>query len=212
MAAKRTRPQVKARALHARQRAVLEKRRRARAQRLKAVAAVVAVIAAIGLVAFIVVGTGDDEGTDVAASSTTTAPGGSAAGKPCVAAEPGPAGAPAVPVKVGPPPAALVAEDLKPGSGAVVAAGQALVVNYIGVACSTGKVFDSSYERNQPASFSLSGVIEGWQQGIPGMMVGGQRLLGIPPALGYKDRGSGTDIGPGETLWFIVEVLEAKAA
>lgn len=134
-------------------------------------------------------------------------------GKSCVpVADALPEGAPKVPVKVGPAPTKLVTEDLKEGNGAVVAAGQTLSVNYIGVSCSTGKIFDSSYSRKQPASFSLDGVIPGWQQGIPGMKVGGQRLLGIPPELGYADRGSGKDIGPGESLWFVVEVLEAKAA
>ncbi len=136
----------------------------------------------------------------------------SAAGKPCVpVADALPPGAPSVPVRVGPPPTALVTQDLKEGTGAVVTADQTLSVNYIGVSCSTGKVFDSSYSRNQPATFPLSGVIPGWQQGIPGMKVGGQRLLGIPAALGYGDQGGGSDIAPGETLWFVVEVLDAKA-
>ena len=117
-----------------------------------------------------------------------------------------------VPVKVGPAPTTLVTEDLKPGAGPVVAAGQTLTVNYIGVSCSTGKVFDSSYGRGQPATFPLGQVIPGWQQGIPGMKVGGQRLLGIPSELGYGSRGSGSNIAPGEALWFVVEVLDAKAA
>ena len=95
------------------------------------------------------------------------------------------AGAPDVPVKVGPPPTALVSEDLKVGDGAAVTAANTLSVNYIGVSCSTGKIFDSSYSRGQPASFPLSNVIQGWQQGLPGMKVGGQRLLGIPPAMAY---------------------------
>ncbi len=123
-------------------------------------------------------------------------------------ASPEPSGADGPP----PPPATLVTEDLKPGTGAVVAAGAKLTVNYVGVACSTGKVFDSSYKRGKPAELPLSNVIPGWQQGIPGMKVGGQRLLGIPPAQGYGERGSGSGIGPQETLWFVVEVLDAKPA
>ncbi len=184
-------------------------------------------IAAVGVIAvFLVKGNGS---TDLATRPSTTVPATesttagstpssevrpeSAAGKPCLAvADPLPPGAPAVPVKVGPPPTQLVAEDLKAGTGAVVTADQSLKVNYIGVSCSTGKIFDSSYSRNQPAEFPLNGVIEGWQKGIPGMKVGGQRLLGIPPELGYGDAGSPPDIAPGETLWFVVEVLEAKAA
>ncbi len=145
---------------------------------------------------------------------TTTAPtAASAAGKPCVAALEGlPAGAPAVPVKEGPPPAELVKEDLKPGTGTVVAPGSTVTVNYVGVACSTGKVFDSSYSRNAPATFGLDQVIKGWQDGIPGMAVGGQRLLGIPPALAYGAQGSPPTIAGDETLWFVVEVLDAKPA
>jgi peptidylprolyl isomerase len=85
-------------------------------------------------------------------------------------------------------------------------------VHYIGVSCSTGKIFDSSYERNQPATFSLTGVIKGWTDGIPGMQVGGQRLLVIPPDQGYGERGSPPDILPGETLSFVVEVVDTKPA
>lgn len=150
--------------------------------------------------------------TGSSTTATSAAPAaGSAAGKPCVAlADPLPAGAPDVPVKVGAPPAALVKEDLKPGTGAEVKAGQTLTVNYIGVACSTGKIFDSSYSRGQPATFPLTGVIKGWQDGIPGMKVGGQRLLGIPAAQAYGPAGSPPLIAPDEPLWFVVEVLDAK--
>ena len=58
--------------------------------------------------------------------------------------------------------------------------------------------------------FSLSGVIPGWTNGIPGMQVGGQRLLGIPPDQGYGAQGSPPDIAPGETLWFVVEIVDTK--
>ena len=174
-------------------------------------------IAGVALLAFLISMTGDDEGTDVASQNTTssidlTDPQ-SAAGKPCVpVADPLPSGAPAVPVKVGPPPTELIKEDLKPGTGATVTPGATVTVNYIGVACSTGKIFDSSYSRGQPATFSLSGVIKGWTDGIPGMQVGGQRLLGIPPEQAYGASGSGVNIGPNEPLWFVVEVLDSRAA
>ena len=135
----------------------------------------------------------------------------SALGKPCVATTGAlPAGAPAVPVQTGPPPTKLVIKDLKVGSGAAVTASQTLTVDYIGVSCSTGKIFDSSYSRNQPATFALSAVIPGWQQGIPGMKVGGERLLGIPPALAYGTAGRPPTIAPDETLWFVVHVRSAK--
>jgi len=126
-------------------------------------------------------------------------------------ADPLPAGAPEVPVKVGPPPTQLVKEDLKPGTGATVGANDTVTVNYIGVSCSTGTIFDSSYSRGQPATFPLTGVIKGWTDGIPGMAVGGQRLLGIPPDQGYGPQGSPPDIAPGETLWFVVEIVDTTA-
>ena len=179
-------------------------------------AAVLAVIAAVGILGAFVFA-GGDETTDVATTPSSTSPEtepeiASAAGKPCVAmADAPPPGAPAVPVKVGPPPSTLVTEDLKPGTGATVTPGVNITVNYIGVSCSTGKIFDSSYGTGEPLTSPLSGLIPGWQQGIPGMKVGGQRLLGIPPAQGYGEDGSG-DIAPGETLWFVVEVLDAKPA
>lgn len=221
MAAKKgNRQQVRARQVaHARRAAEQARQRQVRRRRLSIGGAVV-VIAAVGVLAVLLVG-GGGGGTDLATSTSSTSTSfdttpsslepASAAGKPCVpVADALPQGAPAVPVKVGPPPTALVKDDLKPGTGAVVAAGQTLTVNYIGVSCSTGKIFDSSYSTNKPATFPLSGVIPGWQEGIPGMKVGGQRLLGIPPEQGYGADGQG-DIAPGETLWFVVEVLEAKA-
>lgn len=173
---------------------------------------------------FSAVGGGGKKNQTVTAGSSTTVAGstastagapaatGSAAGKPCVAlADPLPAGAPAVPVEVGPPPTQLITKDLKPGTGADVAKGATVTVNYIGVACSTGKIFDSSYSRNQPATFPLTGVIKGWTDGIPGMKVGGQRLLGIPAAQAYGTQGSPPNIAPDEALWFVVEVLDTKA-
>ncbi|MFP5318768.1 MAG: FKBP-type peptidyl-prolyl cis-trans isomerase [Acidimicrobiia bacterium] len=175
-------------------------------------------VAGVALLAFLISLTGDDDdGTDVASQNTTTSIDAtgteSAAGKPCVpVADPLPSGAPAVPVKVGPPPTELVKEDLKPGTGATVTPGAAVTVNYIGVACSTGKIFDSSYSRGQPATFSLTGVIKGWTDGIPGMQVGGQRLLGIPADQAYGATGSGANIGPNEPLWFVVEVLDSRPA
>jgi len=97
------------------------------------------------------------------------------------------------------------------GTGAVVGDGDTPTINYIGVACSTGKIFDSSYATGKPLSYPLSQLIPGWQQGIPGMKVGGQRLLGIPPDLAYGAAGQGASIGPNETLWFVVDVLNTSA-
>jgi FKBP-type peptidyl-prolyl cis-trans isomerase len=148
--------------------------------------------------------------TSSTSGASTTIAANSVKGKPCVAvADPLPKGAPEVPVQTGPPPTALVKKDLKVGDGALVAGDAQLTVDYIGVACSTGKIFDSSYSTGKPASFALTGVIAGWQQGIPGMHVGGTRLLGIPSELAYKSAGYPPDIAPDEALWFVVHVVKA---
>ena len=159
----------------------------------------------------------DTTGTtiDAASPTPTVAPSGagSVAGKPCVAvADPLPTGSPPVPVHVGAPPTALITEDIKPGTGAVVAATDSLSVNYIGVSCSTGKIFDSSYSRGKPFPLKLDSVIKGWQEGIPGMKVGGQRLLGIPGDLAYGAQGRPPTIAPDETLWFVIEMVSATPA
>jgi peptidylprolyl isomerase len=175
------------------------------------------VVAAVGL---LVVLSRSGDSTSTAATttstttSTTTAPLESALGKPCVAFDDTlPAGAPEVPIPVGAPPAELTTEDLVVGSGTPVALGDSITVNYIGVSCSTGKIFDSSYSRGTPATFPLEegGLIEGWTQGIPGMLPGGSRVLVIPPALGYGSTGN-SRIAPDETLVFVVDVVSAGPA
>ena len=213
MSTKRKHPQQRRQA-NIRAEAARARQQQWRRRRLIAAAAAVAVI--LALLGALVLFVGDDDGeTDLASDTTTTTAAGaeSVAGKPCVpVADTPPPGAPSVPVKEGPPPTELVTEDLKPGTGAEVKPDDTLTVNYIGVSCSTGKIFDSSYQRNQPATFPLAQVIAGWQKGIPGMKVGGQRLLGIPPDQAYGSAGQPPTIAPDETLWFVVEVLEAKAA
>jgi peptidylprolyl isomerase len=147
--------------------------------------------------------------TTTSAATPTTAALASAKGKDCVAMKgTPPSGAPSVPVPVGAPPTSLVVKDLKEGTGATVAAANTTTINYIGVSCSTGEIFDSSWKDGAPITTTLdasASLIDGWKQGIPGMKVGGQRLLGIPPSLGYGSQQSGT-IAPDETLWFVVEV------
>ncbi|MEO7262679.1 MAG: FKBP-type peptidyl-prolyl cis-trans isomerase [Jatrophihabitantaceae bacterium] len=102
--------------------------------------------------------------------------------------------------------------DLIEGDGPVAQPGQLAVVHYVGVAHSTGQEFDASYNRNSPFSFGLGEgmVIPGWDQGVQGMKVGGRRELIIPPELGYGDRGAGGAIKPGETLIFVVDLLELR--
>ncbi len=206
--------------------AAAEAARRKAARRRLLLIAVPAVVVVAAVVVILLVSRDGSKKTKVSTSTSTSttspgptsstsvaAPAGSAAGKACVAmSDPAPNGAPTVPVKVGPPPTDLVKEDLKVGDGATVAKDNTVTVNYIGVSCSTGKVFDSSYSRNQPATFPLNQVIKGWTDGIPDMKVGGQRLLGIPAAQAYGSKGHPPAIAPDETLWFVVEVVDAKAA
>ncbi len=113
---------------------------------------------------------------------------------------------PTIGAPTGAPPTALLTTDIIIGTGAEAIATSTLTVQYTLMAWSTGKVVESSWSGGQPATFPLSGVIQGWQQGIPGMKVGGRRLLVIPPDLGYGAAGGGP-IGPNETLIFVVDVV-----
>ena len=85
-------------------------------------------------------------------------------------------------------------------------------VHYVGVAHSSGEVFDASYIGGTPLQFRLGigQVIQGWDEGVQGMKVGGRRRIVIPPHLGYGDRGAGGVIKPGETLIFVVDLLEVR--
>ncbi len=107
---------------------------------------------------------------------------------------------------------ALQIRDLVEGHGAVATAGQQVVVHYVGVAHSSGVEFDASYNRGAPFTFALGEgrVIAGWDQGVQGMKIGGRRELVIPPHLGYGDRGAGGAIKGGETLIFVVDLLELR--
>jgi len=109
-------------------------------------------------------------------------------------------------------PADLEIEDLIVGDGAEVTQGNQAVVHYVGVALSNGQEFDASWNRNDPFAFRVGGgqVIAGWDRGVAGMRVGGRRKLVIPPHLGYGERGAGGVIKPGETLVFVVDLLDVK--
>ncbi len=196
------------------------RRREKRKQRQRIVVAAGALLIVIALVLALVAGamSGNDKPkvtiapTTVAATTvaTTTPPTTVAAVKHCVGFKDTlPAGAPAVPITAGPPPTKLVTKDLKVGTGPEVKAGAKVQMNYIGVACSTGKIFDSTYGK-QPFDADLSGgLIQGWLQGIPGMRVGGRRLLEIPADLAYGATGQGP-IGPNEPLFFVVDALKLE--
>jgi peptidylprolyl isomerase len=106
-----------------------------------------------------------------------------------------------------PPPTTLIVKDLVVGTGQQAAAGQTVQVQYVGANYADGKAFDSSWQRGQPATFSLSGVVPGFAQGIVGMKIGGRRELVLPPDLGYGASGSPPAVGPNETLIFVVDLL-----
>jgi peptidylprolyl isomerase len=111
-----------------------------------------------------------------------------------------------------PAPTELQITDVTEGDGAEATAGSLVSVHYVGVAHSTGEEFDSSWNRGEPLDFPLGAgrVIQGWDSGVAGMKVGGRRQLVIPPHLGYGDRGAGGVIKPGETLIFVVDLLDVK--
>jgi peptidylprolyl isomerase len=103
----------------------------------------------------------------------------------------------------------LSTKDVKVGEGTGAAtAGSTVTANYVGMGATTGKVFDSSYSHGGPISFPLSRVIPGWTEGIPGMKVGGERVLVIPGAKAYGPDGQGSDILPNETLVFYVQLTK----
>jgi len=107
------------------------------------------------------------------------------------------------------PPADLVVDDLVVGAGDEATAGTDVEVHYVGVAWSNGEQFDASWDRGDTFSFRLGAgqVIQGWDTGVRGMRVGGQRRLTLPPHLAYGPRGAGGVIAPDETLVFVVDLV-----
>ena len=111
--------------------------------------------------------------------------------------------------------AELIKTDIKLGEGAEAVAGRSVSVHYTGwlydetVPEHKGQKFDSSRDRGQPFEFALGAgqVIKGWDVGVAGMKVGGQRTLIIPSDMGYGERGAGGVIPPNATLVFDVELL-----
>jgi peptidylprolyl isomerase len=170
------------------------------ARRRRIIIAVVVTALVIGLAGLAsVFGGDDDEGNDEAATTTTTgaSPSTTAPEKPDVT------------VPDTPPPATLQSTDLVVGDGAEARAGSEVQVHYVGKAYSTKQEFDASYGNGEAFSFTLGqgGVIPGWDQGVAGMRVGGRRQLVIPPDLAYGEQGQPPDIGPNETLVFVIDLL-----
>lgn len=102
-------------------------------------------------------------------------------------------------------PTTLISRDVIVGTGETALVSSTLTAHYQLISWASGEVLQSSWT-SQPFDFTLGGVIAGWQQGIPGMKVGGRRLLVIPPDLAYGASGSGP-IGPNETLAFVVDLI-----
>ncbi|WBU38642.1 FKBP-type peptidyl-prolyl cis-trans isomerase [Homoserinibacter sp. YIM 151385] len=106
----------------------------------------------------------------------------------------------------GPAPEELVITDLEIGDGPEAAPGATVDVHYLGVDFESGEEFDSSWSRGQSIQFPLRGLIKGWQDGIPGMKVGGRRQLVCPPHLAYGPAGGGHRLS-GRTLVFVIDLL-----
>ena len=119
---------------------------------------------------------------------------------------------PTITIPEGDPPTALQIEDETVGEGAEATKGCKVVVHYAGVAWSSGKEFDASWNRGDTFDFRLGGgeVIQGWDEGVAGMRVGGRRRLTIPPEMGYGSRGAGGVIKGGETLVFVVDLVDVR--
>ena len=108
--------------------------------------------------------------------------------------------------KSGPAPTELVINDITVGDGAEATPGAKVEVHYVGVEYETGDEFDSSWNRGQSIEFPLNGLIAGWQEGIPGMKVGGRRQLTIPPEKAYGPAGGGHPLS-GRTLVFVIDLI-----
>jgi peptidylprolyl isomerase len=97
--------------------------------------------------------------------------------------------------------------DTVEGSGEVVPEGATITAHYTGALCADGTIFQSSHDMGQPISFPLSGVIQGWTRGVPGMKVGGTRRLVIPAAMAYGSQSPSPNIPPNSDLVFDIELV-----
>ena len=176
-------------------------------------------ILSVASAGILLLGCGNDGGESAASDSSTEVP-----TSIQIVPTPTPAGdvdnadlsvKPLVTIPPSSPPTELLIEDLVVGSGSPVGVGDFLIMDYVGVSYSTGLQFDASWDRGSPFPFELGAgrVIQGWDQGIVGMSVGGRRSLTIPPELAYGENGSGSgSIGPNETLVFVVDLIASVPA
>ncbi|QCR20308.1 FKBP-type peptidyl-prolyl cis-trans isomerase [Agrococcus sp. SGAir0287] len=116
---------------------------------------------------------------------------------------------PEIDAPTGPAPSELVIRDIVVGDGAEATPGATVEVHYLGVEHDSGEEFDASWNRGQSIEFPLRGLIAGWQEGIPGMKVGGRRELTIPPHLAYGPAGGGHRLS-GKTLIFVIDLLGVR--
>ena len=118
---------------------------------------------------------------------------------------------PVITLPGGEPPTELEITDLIEGDGAEVPAQATVTVHYVGVSWKNdGKQFDASWDRGDTISFGLNQVIAGWTQGIPGMKVGGRRMLVIPPDMGYGAQSPTPAIAPNDTLVFVIDLVDVR--
>ena len=101
----------------------------------------------------------------------------------------------------------LLQKDLVVGTGPAVTAASTVTAHYVGYGATTGTKFDGSWDSGSPATFPLTGVIVGWQEGLLGMQAGGRRLLVIPGAMAYGSSPPSSVILPNETLIFVVDLV-----
>jgi peptidylprolyl isomerase len=153
---------------------------------------------------------GATSATSTAASSSASTSASASATSTTTSSTPLPAALktkPKVSIPSGPPPSKLVVKDLIKGTGPAATASSTVNVQYVGELYKGGKQFDASWNdgSGQPVSLPLSGVIKGWQQGIPGMKIGGRRELIIPPGLGYGATAQ-SKIPGNSTLVFVIDL------
>ena len=106
-------------------------------------------------------------------------------------------------------PTELQINEVVVGEGKEAKPGDTVDVHYVGVEFETGEEFDASWNRGESIQFPLRGLIKGWQEGIPGMKVGGRRQLTIPPELAYGPAGGGHRLS-GKTLIFVIDLIDVK--